>query len=54
MINGNELNKYKFHLFIGIAFEELLHYKEHMDRTDKKASRALQIIREVKSISRIS
>ena len=50
MINGNELNKHKFHLFIGITFEEQLHYQEFMDRTEKETSRAW----EVESIYRIS
>ena len=35
-------------------YELHVNFQEHVNRTEKKASRALQIIREVKGISKIS
>ena len=39
---------------LGITLDEELNFQEHVNMTEKKASRALQIIREVKGISQIS
>ena len=53
-IDGSKL-KYNSNLkLLGITLDEKLNFQEHVNRTEKKASRALQIIREVKGISKIS
>ena len=55
-IDGNNL-KYTCNSnpkLLGITLDEELNFQEHVNMTEKKASRALQIIREVKGISQIS
>ena len=39
---------------LGITLDEQLNFQEHVDKTEKKASIALSILREVKGIPRIS
>ena len=39
---------------LGSTLDEELDFQEHVNKTEKKASRALHILREVKVISKIS
>ena len=52
--DGKEL-KYNPHpKILGITLDEQLNFQEHVNKTEKKASIALRILREVKGISKIS
>ena len=53
-IDGNNLKYNSNPKLLGITLDEELNFQEHVNMTEKKASRALQIIREVKGISQIS
>ena len=53
-IDGNNLKYNSNPNFLGITLGESFNFQEHVNMTEKKASRALQIIREVKCISQIS
>ena len=53
-INGSKLKYNSNPKLLGITLCEKLKFQEHANRTEKKASRALHIIREVKGISKIS
>ena len=53
-IDGNNLKYNSNPKLLGITLDEELNFQQHVNRTEKKASRALQIIREVKGISQIS
>ena len=53
-IDGSKLKYNSNPKLLGITLDEKLNFQEHVNRTEKKASRALQIIREVKGISKIS
>ena len=53
-IDGSKLKYNPNPKLLGITLDEKLNLQEHVNRTEKKASRALQIIREVKGISKIS
>ena len=50
-IDGNNLKYNSNPKFLGITLDEALNFQEHVNMTEKKASRALQIIREKMYIS---
>ena len=52
--NGKELKYNPNPKILGITLDEQLNFQEHVKLTEKKASIALSILREVKGISRIS
>ena len=52
--NGEELKYNPNPKILGITLDEQLNFQEHVNKTEKKASIALSILREVKGISRIS
>ena len=39
---------------LGITLDEKLTFKQHIENTEKKASRALRVVREVKGIGNVS
>ena len=49
-----ELKYNTYSKILGITLDEQLNFLEHVNKTEKKASNALSILREVKWISRIS
>ena len=53
-IDGENLKYNPNPKLLGITLDEQLNFQEHVNMTEKKASRAIQIIREVKGISQIS
>ena len=53
-MNGKELQYNPCPKILGITLDEQLNFQEHVTRTERKASRALHILREVKGMGRIS
>ena len=53
-VNGKELQYNPCPKILGITLDEQLNFQEHVTRTERKASRALHILREMKGIARIS
>ena len=48
------INYNSYPKILGITLDEQLNFQEHVNKTEKKASIALRILREVKRVSKIS